>query len=74
MRVNNLVEMGGGFFIASGFVNFICSLLVTVVFTLIIIAVFKLIPIADFLFYGKAESLGHISRILKNNHTYKNQN
>lgn len=53
MCVNNLMEMGNGFFTAAGFGNFVCSLILTVLFTAIIIATFKAIPAADFIFYGK---------------------
>lgn len=55
MCVNNLMEMGQGFFTAVGFGNFICSLILTVVFTTIIIATFKAIPAADFILYGKKQ-------------------
>lgn len=53
MCVNNLMEMGEGFFTLAGFGNFICSLIITVAFTSIIIAAFKAIPAADFIFFGK---------------------
>lgn len=53
MCVNNLMEMGQGFFTAAGFGNFICSLIITVLFTTIIIATVKAIPAADLVFYGK---------------------
>lgn len=53
MCVNNLMEMGKGFFTAAGFGNFICSLILTVLFTTIIIGTFKAIPATDFIFYGK---------------------
>lgn len=55
MCVNNLMEMGQGFFTAAGFGNFICSLILTVVFTTLIIATFKAISAADFIFYGKKQ-------------------
>ena len=55
MCVNNLMEMGQGFFTAVGFGNFTCSLILTVVFTTVIIATFKAIPAADFIFYGKRQ-------------------
>ena len=58
MCVNNLMEMGPGFFTTAGFGNFICSLILTVLFTTVIIATFKAIPAADFIFYGKKQKKG----------------
>lgn len=55
MCVNNLMEIGQGFFTAAGFGNFICSFILTVVFTTVIIATFKAIPATDFIFYGKKQ-------------------
>ena len=56
MYVNNLMEMGNGFFTAGGFGNFVASLILTELFTTIIIAVFKSIPAFDFVFYGKKKT------------------
>ena len=39
MYVNNLMEMGSGFFTTVGFGNFIASLILTVLFTVIVNAV-----------------------------------
>ena len=55
MCVNNLMEMGQGFYTVAGFGNFICSLILTTLFTTVIIATFKAIPVADFIFYGKKQ-------------------
>ena len=55
MYVNNLMEMGDGFFTTAGFGNFVASLILTVLFTVIIIAAFKSIPATDLVFYGKKQ-------------------
>lgn len=56
MYVNNLMNMGHGFFTVEGMINFMCSLFVTVVFTIIIIVSFKMNSITDLLFYGKIKN------------------